>query len=190
MTWTDPRTWVTDEVVTSSLLNTHLRDNLLSLPHPVELPTVAALDIQNTAAETTLYSVLIPGGAMGSYGSLEARIEGDVLFNNSTNDFVTIRLKFGGGTIVTCATLDDQGVSAARTSWFLDCTVRNLGATNSQHCQINGQLDDSFGNTKAFGSGAVNTASDQTLLISLQWTTASPNNIFTRRWARTTLAKN
>lgn len=28
MAWTDPRTWVTGELVTASLLNTHLRDNL------------------------------------------------------------------------------------------------------------------------------------------------------------------
>jgi hypothetical protein len=29
MAWTAPRTWVTSEVVTAALLNTHLRDNLL-----------------------------------------------------------------------------------------------------------------------------------------------------------------
>ncbi len=29
MAWTAPRTWVTSEVVTASLLNTHVRDNLL-----------------------------------------------------------------------------------------------------------------------------------------------------------------
>ncbi len=28
MAWTTPRTWVTDEVLTAALLNTHLRDNL------------------------------------------------------------------------------------------------------------------------------------------------------------------
>jgi hypothetical protein len=31
MTWTSPRTWVTSEVLTAALLNTHLRDNLLEL---------------------------------------------------------------------------------------------------------------------------------------------------------------
>lgn len=30
MSWTAPRTWVTGEIVTASLLNTHLRDNLLA----------------------------------------------------------------------------------------------------------------------------------------------------------------
>ncbi len=31
MTWTTPRTWSVGELVTAALLNTHLRDNLLSL---------------------------------------------------------------------------------------------------------------------------------------------------------------
>jgi microcystin-dependent protein len=30
MAWTPPRTWVTGELVTASMLNTHLRDNLLA----------------------------------------------------------------------------------------------------------------------------------------------------------------
>jgi hypothetical protein len=38
MAWTTPRTWVTNEVVTASLLNTHVRDNLAYLfdERPVE----------------------------------------------------------------------------------------------------------------------------------------------------------
>lgn len=31
MAWTDPRTWVTGELVTAALLNTHLRDNLKAI---------------------------------------------------------------------------------------------------------------------------------------------------------------
>jgi len=31
MTWTAPRTWLTGELVTASLMNTHIRDNLLHL---------------------------------------------------------------------------------------------------------------------------------------------------------------
>lgn len=34
MAWTSPRTWVAGEVVTASLLNTHLRDNLLAIGSP------------------------------------------------------------------------------------------------------------------------------------------------------------
>jgi len=31
MTWTTPRTWVTAELITASIMNTHVRDNLLHL---------------------------------------------------------------------------------------------------------------------------------------------------------------
>lgn len=34
MAWTTPRTWVTSEVVSASLLNTHVRDNLNALYSP------------------------------------------------------------------------------------------------------------------------------------------------------------
>lgn len=34
MSWTAPRTWVAGETVTASLINTHLRDNLLALFTP------------------------------------------------------------------------------------------------------------------------------------------------------------
>lgn len=34
MAWTAPRTWVAGEVLTASLLNTHLRDNLLAISDP------------------------------------------------------------------------------------------------------------------------------------------------------------
>lgn len=32
--WTTPKTWVTDELVTAAMLNTHLRDNLNALKTP------------------------------------------------------------------------------------------------------------------------------------------------------------
>ena len=34
MAWTTPRTWVASELVTATLLNTHLRDNLVALKNP------------------------------------------------------------------------------------------------------------------------------------------------------------
>lgn len=34
MAWTDPRTWVTDELVTAAHLNVHVRDNLNALKAP------------------------------------------------------------------------------------------------------------------------------------------------------------
>jgi len=49
--WTSPRTWVTSELVTASLLNTHIRDNLLETA-PAKL-TVAG-DLPYATAANTL----------------------------------------------------------------------------------------------------------------------------------------
>lgn len=58
MAWTTPRTWVTSEIVTAALLNTHLRDNF-----NVTLPGIAA------AAGDTFYASGANTGAVRSAGS-------------------------------------------------------------------------------------------------------------------------
>ena len=46
MAWTAPRTWVTAELVTAALMNTHLRDNLKELWRVIE--TVPHGEVSNT----------------------------------------------------------------------------------------------------------------------------------------------
>src|SRR4051812_49056204 len=53
MAWTPPRTWIAGEVVTESLLNTHLRDNLLALA-PVTPATWTAWTPTVLGGATTL----------------------------------------------------------------------------------------------------------------------------------------
>ncbi len=56
MAWTAPRTWVTGEVVTAAIMNTHLRDNLLAL-----LPSTA--EVQTSETETaTAYDDMTTAG--------------------------------------------------------------------------------------------------------------------------------
>lgn len=53
MAWTVPRTWVTGEIVTASLLNTHLRDNLNSvLPIGTLIMRAANYTTTETAVES------------------------------------------------------------------------------------------------------------------------------------------
>ena len=60
MAWTDPRTWVTGEVVTASLMNTHVRDNLnMTAPHIV----TTAGDIVYATGDSALQRL-----ALGSSG--------------------------------------------------------------------------------------------------------------------------
>jgi hypothetical protein len=56
MAWTTPRTWVASELVTATLLNTHLRDNLNALKSP---PTDRAAELAGTfsTSSTSFVSV-------------------------------------------------------------------------------------------------------------------------------------
>lgn len=57
MAWTAPRTWVTGEIVTAALLNTHLRDNLLQTAPAI---VTTAGDLVHATGANTLARV-VPG---------------------------------------------------------------------------------------------------------------------------------
>lgn len=80
MAWTTPRTWVASELVTATLLNTHLRDNLNALKSP---PTDRAAELAGTFSTTSTSFVSVSnaeveitttGGKLmiGAMGTLEA----------------------------------------------------------------------------------------------------------------------
>lgn len=57
MAWTTPRTWVTSELVTAALMNTHLRDNLNFLT--TNTPNLAVASITQTASPYTAASAIV-----------------------------------------------------------------------------------------------------------------------------------
>lgn len=52
MAWTNPKSWSVNELLTASLLNTHLRDNLLALKNP---PTSLFSPVTDYATSSTAY---------------------------------------------------------------------------------------------------------------------------------------
>jgi len=67
MAWTAPRTWVAGEVLTAALLNTHLRDNLLTLDTFTDAdPTLSATTTPPTLSDDASHTVdgnyLLAGG--------------------------------------------------------------------------------------------------------------------------------
>ncbi len=55
MTWTAPKTWAADELVTATDFNTHLRDNLLALKQPPSQQIVRL----NTSSYTTTSTAFV-----------------------------------------------------------------------------------------------------------------------------------
>ncbi len=202
MSWTTPRTWVTDEVITSSLLNTHVRDNELALPHPYDYAP-ADVDVVNTVTETSLWSKLITGGDLGPNGLLHLTLLGDLLYNNSTLDTATVRFKFGGATVLGLG-LGTPGIqlNAARRPWIYHVLLSNRGASNSQllHASF-GRAHDFPDASPGIGGGssvvefgqataAVDTTVDQTFEVTAQWNAASVNDSFRKRSGVLYLARN
>jgi len=200
VTWTDPRTWVTDEVVTSALLNTHLRDNLKAISHPYDV-NYTDVDVVSTATETTVYSKTITGGDMGANGSLELLVLGDHMMNNSTLDTVTLRVKWGGSTVFT-GSGGTNTINANRDGSGVHLWIVNKGSTSSQIMvcgmavgMVTGGATGSVGRGGVGIGGlpataAVDTTSSQTLQVTAQWSAASANNSWRKRLAILYLGQN
>jgi len=222
MTWTDPTVgsalFDTNDIPTEGNFDAYLFDNLLSLMHPLETPTTADNDItlaQGTN-ETTLYSVTVPANALGINGSIEMELHGDLLYNNSASDTLTLRVKFGGSTYLGWVySAINAATTATRLPWILIIELTNQGVTNAQEMTAymtplrnnNVGLGDISSGTgivatetggranaaviqDVSGTVAIDTTVNQALLISAQWSAASANNSFRRRWARTLIGRN
>lgn len=59
MSWTSPRTWVTGELVTAALLNTHVRDNISYLNTWNQNDVTASRAIDSTVYQNTTDMIMI-----------------------------------------------------------------------------------------------------------------------------------
>jgi hypothetical protein len=66
MAWTAPRTWVTSEMVTAALMNTHVRDNLLFLLTDIPDLTVASIDHTASPYSAAGYVVVLGNTSGGN----------------------------------------------------------------------------------------------------------------------------
>lgn len=194
--WTAPRTWVTSELVTSSIMNTHVRDNFLAVARVFDRNT-STPNVVSDALENTIITKSIPGGTIGTSGVLRLTALGDYLNNSGVVRTLTPRVKFGGTTLWGSVSAD-IAVSANRRSFRLVCELSSVLATNVQFMAgllqlgpagsgANGgfQGDATDGALAAAeslvmpiassGTVAIDTTSAQTLLVSVQHSASDPN---------------
>ena len=110
---------------------------------------------QTTAAQITLFTGTVPGGAMGVDGSL--LIDADFANIGNTNA-KTQRIIFGGQTVhqVSQAT-------AANVAGLWRTRITNRGEVGKQYVNPLGVLAATVGSAGTFGNTSVNTAADVTL---------------------------
>jgi hypothetical protein len=97
MGWTTPRTWVVGELVTKTMLDTHLRDNLMALKDPPSAHVVR----DNAGVYTTNSGTLVPVDDVNFKATLTT-FGGDVLvwfvgtFNASSGTNVVLDIRVDG----------------------------------------------------------------------------------------------
>jgi len=169
MAWTTPRTWVTDEVVTATLLNTHVRDNLAAiLPTGTLIMRVAAYTDVETAVEARWLQCNGVAVSRSTYATLFA------LFNS-----LTPALPFGVGNGTTTFNLPDMRgrlAAAEGTHTSVDDMGDSDGATlNNRRPQH--YHNSQFGSNSAGGTIPATAAKDTSITFTYPTTPGSGNNL-------------
>ena len=156
-----------------------------------------AVTINNTAAETTIFSYTIPANTVGSDGRLTLDILSTFLNNSGANRGWRMRVKLGGSTVLDFETGNNSGTSAAYRGNHTIINLFELGATNSQimtleYFQANasstfgtvhtgqGASASTAANHLSINSGAI--AQDMTASAVLEVTIELSTNLATLEW--------
>jgi len=105
MVWTPPKTWIADEVVGVSDMNTHVRDNLLSAGHLVKsfaFSSGEGNDVGGGDTQLTSYDVTLAAELLADAGN--ALLVDGTLLVGAVSEAKTCKLKVGGGTAITIYT--------------------------------------------------------------------------------------
>ena len=126
---------------------------VMMAPGPVVLhKSSAQTQISSSNAENTAFSYTVPANFMGANGAIRVRIYGTLLNNTGNNRTVRLRLKFGGTTLYD-DTSGNLGSSGNRRAFWIEFTIMNAGATNSQ--KLAGFLTISANGAPTVGMGEV-----------------------------------
>lgn len=130
--------------------------------------------VQGTTSETTIYSATINANQMGASGMLEITLGGDLKNNSGLTPTLTLRVKFGGTTVCTLKVSNITSFTATG-GYVIQAWIANDGNTNAQRAfaLLNASKNGTWDGTSAdYGTAAIDTTSNQTLLITAQWSTA------------------
>ena len=184
-----PRTWVSGEVVTATLVNTELRDQFQALRNAVN--SSASTTVANTTTETVVAVYSIPA-AQAAVGSVyRVAVFGNVSFLASAQ--LTWKLRMGGvaGTLLgTIGPTSASGTGQTDKEFAVRGTVVCLTTGGSGtwfadfHELRNWTQTGSVGEVQLAGSnGAItrDTTAANDLVITAQWAAASASNTLAAR---------
>ncbi len=150
--------------------------------------TTAVID--NSAAETSIFSGTIPAGTLGTSGAVRVVLTGQVLNDSGSGQGFTLRVKYGGTTMYADASnATIFGNSATRRAWRMEFTLFSDGTTSSQRVEgLIGPVGAAAAVTTGYGdlaasvalpaapvggTAAADSTADQTFDVTIQLTAAS-----------------
>jgi len=144
--------------------------------------------ITNSSAETNLVSVIIPAGTLSTNNVIRATVRlSEITLQDQVTSNVTFRLKYGGTTVASFKIEAPQAIFTAGTGEIV-CYLFATGATNSQEGSGMAFIEippavgaDTFKRRYAlfFGTSAIDSTTDQTLLVTAQLGRAAANEHLT-----------
>lgn len=104
----------------------------LGLDRPAILDrATSTVSVASSTTKTDVYSYSVPASILSTNKSLQLTLLGDYLNNGAATSTLTVEVRFGATTLwadVTAA----NAINAAVRPFYLQATLANLGATNSQ----------------------------------------------------------
>ncbi len=162
MAWTAPRTWVTAEVVTAALMNTHVRDNLLVTAPAVLTTTGDVLYASAANAPARLAIGTVAGSPLVAGASIPEYTTDLVLGTASDNGSLAIHRSIGH------LALHENDAADAADHWIVEADTDQLrvrwrdDSLSTDHPAMDLDIDDFILHTgaKGAGEGAVIIATD------------------------------
>jgi len=157
--------------------------------------------IINDSTEQTIYSQTILANDLTHEKMLRLTVFGAYLHNNAGGDTLTVRVKFGGTIILHDSTNFAATTGANQQPWRWDLLLANLGATNAQVATLTalypkankaaptvgiGDIDMVDPMTAQLGmsvASTIDTTADKDLVVTVQWSAASVNNMWRKHYA-------
>lgn len=135
MAWQTPNPLPKGFKVTSAVFNQYTVSNPIALKEMVDERTVGAYypytSVTNTSAETTLYSLSLPAGSLGTTGWVV--VDASALLTNATGGTRTYTLRVRlGGTQWTYYSTQINSHATNRVVFEWRFYIQNTGAANSQ----------------------------------------------------------
>lgn len=148
-----------------------------------------AVQVVSTAAETTLFSFVLPGNTLPTNGEIRCHLRGRI-FNNVGTEGQTFRFYFGAS-VVLFFTLTNGASSTNSVAEDFEFTIVGAGATNAQYfnCTYLSNNGDTDGTANSFSgatsncgtgqaTGTLDTTSNQTIKATCQNAVSNANLYF------------